>query len=123
MLSKKTQDMLELIKNIYKIVQTQNANGYSGTMKELIRDAIKKTAQDDKKGYSTVASSITRGIEITGDGSMEKVCQMIEDACTGKEFNHNCDDLLIYLLDSKNRNDDSDDEIRNAYLAIFKNEF
>lgn len=121
MLSKKTQDTLELIKNIYKIVQEENENGYSGTMKELIIAAIKKTAKDDQKGYSTVASSITRGLEITGDGSMEKVRQMIEDACTGKEFNHNCDDLLIYLIDSKNQNDDNNEEIRNAYLAIFEN--
>ena len=118
MLSKKTQDTLELIKNIYKIVQEEN--DYSGTMKELIITAIKKTAIDDQKGYSTVASSITRGLELTGNGSMEKVRQMIEDACTGKEFNHNCDDLLLYLLDSKNQNDDSDEEIRNAYLEIFK---
>ena len=119
MLSKKTQDLLELIKNIYKIVQEEHE--YSGTMKELIIDSIKRTAADDQKGYSTVASSITRGLEITGEGSMEKVCQMIEDACKRKDFNHNCDDLLIYLIDSKNRNDDSDEEIRNAYLAIFEN--
>lgn len=120
MLSKKTQDMLSLIENIYKIVQAEKENGYSGTMKELITEAIKRTAQDDQKNYSTVASNITRGMEITGEGAMEKVRQLIEEACTGKESNHNCDDLLNYLIHSMNQNDDSEDEIRRAYLSIFK---
>lgn len=120
MLSKKTQDVLETIRNIYKIVQKENENGYFGTMEKLIMDAIKKTAEEDKKGYSTVASSLTRGLEITGEGSMREIYELIEDACTGKEKNHNCDDLLIYLIASMNRNDDSEEEIRNVYLSIFE---
>lgn len=62
-------------------------------MKELITEAIKRTAQDDQKNYSTVASNITRGMEITGEGAMEKVRQLIEEACTGKEANHNCGNI------------------------------
>ena len=120
MLSKKTQDMLDLIENIYKIVQEEKENGYSGSMRELITEAIKRTAKDDQKNYSTVASNITRGMEITGGGSMEKVRQLIEEACTGKEEKHGCDDLLAYLIASMNKNDDSAEEIRAAYLAIFK---
>ena len=122
MLSKKTQDMLDLIENIYKIVQEENENGYSGSMKDLITAAIKRTAEDDHKGYSTVASSITRGLGITGEGSMDNVRQMIEDACTGKEEKHKFDDLLGYLTLSMNSNDDSSEEIRRAYLAIFGEE-
>lgn len=123
MLSKKTQDMLDLIENIYKIVQEENGNGYSGSMKDLITEAIKRTAEDDHKGYSTVASNITRGLGITGDGSMEKIRQMIEDACTGKESKHVKDELLWELVFSKNSKDDSEQEIQAAYLKIFGEEW
>ena len=119
MLSKKTEDVLVTIKNIYKIVQEENENGYSGTVKDLIKEAIKRRAKEDNKGRSTVASSLTRGLELVGEGSTDEVYQMIADACTGKEENHNCDDLLIYLINSMNRNDDSEDELRRAYLSIF----
>lgn len=121
MLSKKTQDVLDSIKNIYEIVQKENGEGYFGTMDELIRAAVKKTAEEDSKGYSTVVSSLTRGLGITGEGAMENVCQMIKDACVGKEESHKTDDLLIYLIDSMNQNDDSEDEIRREYLSIFEN--
>ena len=123
MLSKKTQDMLDLIENIYKIVQEENENGYSGSMKDLITAAIKRTAEEDNKGYSTVASSITRGLGITGDGSMEKTRQMIEDACTRTDGKHVTDDLLWELVFSKNNNDDSEEEIQAAYLKIFGEEW
>ena len=119
MLSKKTQDVINTIKNIYEIVETEIEAGYKGEVANLIREAIKKTAEEDNKQYSTVADSFSRKMGITGEDSMKKVYVMIEDACMGKEFNHHCDDLLTYLLDSINKNDDEDD-VREAYVNIFK---
>ncbi len=122
MISKKTQDILSTIDNIYKTVSKSISGGYTGSVQELIREAMKQTAKDDGKGYSTVASSMSRGINIIGEGSMDKVYEMIESACTGKEFNHYCDDLLIYLKDSINGNDDSADEVEREYIKIFQSE-
>ena len=119
MLSKKTQDIINTIKNIYEIVEAQLDAGYKGEIADLIREAIKKTAEEDDKQYSTVADSFSRRMGITGEDSMKKVFAMIEDACKAKEYNHHCDDLLTYLLDSVNKNDDEDD-VREAYINIFK---
>lgn len=119
MVSKKTQDVLNTIKNIYELVEESTRSGYEGSMRELIREAMKKTAQEDKKGVSTVASSLTRGLDINGKGSMDNVYEMLESACTNKEGNHSCDDLLVYLLDSINSKDDSEDEVRREYLNIW----
>ena len=50
----------------------------------------------------------------------KKVYKMIKDACMGKETLHICDEMLDYLRDYRNTNDDSEEEIIKTYLAIFK---
>ena len=51
MLSKKTQKALDTITNIYKIVQETPEKGYSGTMEQLIREAVKRTALERNIKY------------------------------------------------------------------------
>lgn len=51
---------------------------------------------------------------------MEKVRDMIKDACMNKEENHNLDDLVVILEATANENDDSPEEVRKTYLDIFK---
>ncbi len=119
MLSKKTMDAINVIKNAFELVE-KNAGNYQ-SMEELLDAAVEKTAKEDgHKDNSVVMSHITRGLNLTGDGAKKKVYKMIEDACMGKEINHNCDELLDCLRDYRNSNDDSEEEIRRVYLDIFK---
>ena len=119
MLSKKTMDAINVIKNAFKLVE--NNIGEYKTIEELLDEAVKITAREDgNKDESVVMSHITRGLNLHGDGAKDRAYKLIEDACTGKEANHNCDELLDYLLDYRNSNDDSEDAIRKAYVEIFK---
>ena len=120
MLSKKTQKALDTITNIYKIVQETQEKGYPGTMEQLIIEAVKRTALERNIEYDTVKDSLTRGLGINGQGSSDYVYKLIEEACINKDENHQCDDLLNYLIESMNGNDDSEDELRIAYGRIFE---
>ena len=120
MFSKKTQKALDTITNIYKIVQETQEKGYPGTMEQLIRDAVKRTALERNIKYDTVKDSLTRGLGINGEGSSDYVYKMIEEACINKYHNHQCDDLLNYLIESMNENDNNEEELRIAYEKIFK---
>ena len=85
------------------------------------RLVMKMTAENDDKGYSTVASSASRGLRNSNDDNvtMEKFYQMLEDACLNKKQNHRADDLFVYLKESQNSRDDVSD-IEQAYLDIWK---
>ena len=118
MLSKKSEDVLNVVRNVYKIVEGKEEAGYEGDMRKLIQEAIKKTAFEDDKKYGTVESNITRGLDLFGDGAMDEVCEMIEEACMGKGLDHSGDKLLKYLLDTRNSKDDAA-TIQAEYQKLF----
>ncbi len=118
MLSKKSEDVLNVVRNVYEIVEAKKGAGYDGDMRQLIQEAIKKTAFEDAKRYKTVESNITRGMDLFGDGAMDEICQMIEEACMGENANHSLDELLKTMLATRNSKDNAA-TIQAEYQNLF----
>ena len=118
MISKKSADLLNVVRNVYEIVEERKGAGYDGDMRQLIQEAIRKTAMEDAKNYNTVESNITRGMDLLANGAMDEICQMIEDACMGENADHSLDKLLKTLLDTRNGKD-SEAFLRSEYQDLF----